>query len=57
MPQLATRGPFFAAKLFFDINTAPENNAISRKRMPSLLKEFIDYVGRETQNLTRGVQE
>ena len=31
------------AKFTLDINTAPENNAISSKKMSSLLTEFIEY--------------
>ena len=40
-PQLETSKPGFASKLVLDINTAPDNNAISADKMPDLFVELM----------------
>ena len=42
-PQLETSKLGFVSKLVLDINTAPDNNAISGDKMPSLFVELASY--------------
>ena len=42
-PRLETSEPQTVVKLVLDVNTAPENNAISLDRMPILLAEFLGF--------------
>jgi hypothetical protein len=42
-PRLETSEPQTVVKLVLDVNTAPENNAISLDRMPILLTEFLGF--------------
>ena len=42
-PRLETSETQTVVKLFLDVNTAPENNAISPDKMPILLTEFLGF--------------
>ena len=42
-PHLETSDPQTVVKLVLDVNTAPENNAISPDKMPILLTEFLGF--------------
>ena len=43
LPRLETSKPQAVVKLVLDVNTAPENNAISLDKMPALLTEFLGF--------------
>lgn len=44
-PQVQTSELGLVSRLFLDINTAPENNAISVSRMPNLFVELTAFAG------------